>query len=194
VPVGQRLTNLLRGTKAHEPRLAAAPPDAWVDEGQWPVDEEVLPRFPFVRHGYDCTAVETHIAELERELDEGDQELAVLRTQSASRDEVASEIKRIGEQTSAVLIAANEQRTEILRVAQEEADRRVAEATARATLITAEAEARLRELYSHQEVAQHERDRLLEDVRRVSVALAALADSSQPTVQTGPIDAPSPDS
>jgi vacuolar-type H+-ATPase subunit H len=78
-----------------------------------------------------------------------------------------------------VLIAANEQRDEILRTAREEAGRSVADARAKATLITSEGEARLRELQAQHEAAERERDCLLEDVRNVSAALAALADSPQ---------------
>src|SRR5205807_9203430 len=114
---------------------------------------------------------------------EVDRELAELRARSVSRDEVSNQIKRIGEQTSAVLIAANEQRGEILRMAREDADRRVAEATGRATSITAEGETRLRELQAQHDVARCERDRLLADVRRISAALATLAGSGEEPVQ-----------
>jgi hypothetical protein len=174
-PVGQRLASLLRGANDPDERLHGAQPAEWVEDEQWPAHEDVQPRFPVVRHGYDCTAVDVHVAELEQELAELDSELAELRTQGASQD-VANEIKRVGEQTSAVLIAANEQRGEILRVAREEADRCVAEATAEAGAITAQGEARLRELQAQHETALRERDRLLEEVRAVSAALAALAD------------------
>jgi hypothetical protein len=152
------------------------------------VDEDVLLRFPVVRQGYDCTAVDAHVAELERELSEVDRELAELRSQSASRDEVASELKRIGEQTSAVLIAANEKRGEILREAQEEAERCVAEATATARAITEESEMRLRELQVQHEAVQQERERLLGEVRSVSAALAALADSRHEPLSDQPAE------
>lgn len=176
-PVGERLANLFRGSKDHDPRFREPEEAEWLAGEQWPTGDEVLPRFPLTQHGYDCAAVDAHVAELERELSEVDRELAELRAQSAPRDEVAGEIKRIGEQTSAVLIAANEQRAEILRGARDEADRWIAEATAQATTLTAESEVRLRELQSQHEAVERERDRLLEEVRAVSVALAALADS-----------------
>ena len=173
--VGQRLTNYFRGVPAY----AEEPDDGQATVGfemPWPEEqEEVLPRFPITRSGYHCAAVDQHVASLEQELAEIDSELVELRASSASRDEVSIEIKRIGEQTSAVLIAANEQRDEILRTAREEAERCVADARAKATLLTSEGEARLLELEAQHHAAERERERLLDDVRNISAALAALA-------------------
>lgn len=176
--VRQRVTNFLRGPKEDFDQALGT---SEIDAQQWGGEAEALPRFPLARRGYHCAAVDAHVAELERELAEVDRELVELRAQSVSRDEVSIEIKRVGEQTSAVLIAANEQREEMLRTAREEADRWVADARAQATLITSEGEARLRELQAEHEAAERERERLLDDVRNVSAALAALADSSQGT-------------
>jgi hypothetical protein len=189
-PVGQRLVNFLRGPKDQDPTGIEETVE-FADGERWAEREEVLPRFPLARHGYHCAAVDEYVIELERELAEVDRELAEVRAYSVPRDEVSDQIKRVGEQTSAVLIAANEQRDEILRAAREEADRQVAEATARATLITAEGEARLRELHAQHESAARERDRLLDEVRSVSTALAALADSGQvPTSPSQPEQQP----
>jgi len=176
--VRQRLANAFRGESDLDPRPGGRELVGWLRDERGAVGAEVLPRFPLSRHGYDCAVVDEHVAQLERELAEVDQELIELRARSASSDEVASEIKRIGEQTSAVLIAAHEQREEILRVARAEADRLVADATAEARAVTAAGEARLRELEAQNEAAHRERDRLLEDVRTVSAALVALADSA----------------
>jgi hypothetical protein len=178
-PVGQRVVNFLRGPKIQDDGYDEQQPTSVIEDDRWSEGEEVLPRFPLARRGYHCAAVDTYVAELEQELAEVDRELAELRAQSAPRDEVSIQIKRVGEQTSAVLIAANEQRDEMLRTAREEADRQVAEATAKATLITANGEARLRELHSQHAAAGRERERLLDDVRSVSVALASLADSGR---------------
>jgi DivIVA protein len=149
---------------------------AFAQEAEPGPAEEVLPRFPIVRQGYDCPAVDEYIAELERELAEADRELAQARGQAAPSEEVNRELKRIGEQTSAVLIAAHEQRDEILRIAREEADRCRAEAAAEASALKHEAETRARELEARNHTTRMERDRLLEDVRRVSAGLAALAE------------------
>ena len=171
--IGQRLTGAFRP----------------VDEGEYaggdtqamdllPAEDEVLPRFPMSRQGYHCASVDEYVAELEQELGALSHELAQLRTQTETQDEVRSEIQRIGEQTSAVLIAAHEQREEILRLARVEADRAVADARTQASRLTAESEARLRELMSVGEAIQRERDRLLDEARSVSVSLAALVDGA----------------
>ena len=135
------------------------------------------PRFPLAPRGYDRVAVDEFIAELELELAEADRELAEVRAGVDSADEVQAELKRIGEQTSAILIAAYEQRDEILRAAREEAESSVAEAVAKADALVADGEARRRELEAQNGAAYQERDRLLEEIRTVSAGLAALADS-----------------
>jgi DivIVA protein len=177
-PITRRIANTLRGTEDHDSPPWEQHLADWPEEQRGTVAEELLPRFPLTRHGYDYEAVDEQIAELERELAAVDQELAELRARRESRDEIAVELKRIGDQTSAVLIAANEQRDEMLREAQAEADRLVADATAKSRAVTAEGEARLRELDAQTQAVHRERDRLLEDARSVSAALAALADSA----------------
>jgi DivIVA protein len=128
-------------------------------------------RFPWSVRGYRRSAVDQHIAELERELSEIGCELIELRASATLREEVANEMRRIGEETAGVLIEAHHQRDAITRAAEEEAHRRVADATARASAITAEGEARLRELDAQRQAAHQERDRLLESALAASVAI-----------------------
>ena len=176
---GQRLARALIGVEPQEPQEGRGEVARWLRDERGAVGEEVLPRYPVARRGYDCTAVDEHVSVLERALAELQRETVELRAQAASPDGVADEIKRIGEQTSGVLIAAHEQREEMLRTARAEANRCVAEATARATAITAEAEGCLRELEARSGAVHRERDRLLDDARQVSTALAALANAAQ---------------
>src|SRR5437764_8956955 len=89
----------------------------WIAGERGAVGEDVLPRFPLARRGYDCAAVDEHVAELEQDLAALDAELAELRAQKDAQDDVTSHIKQIGEQTSAVLVAAHEQREQMLRSA-----------------------------------------------------------------------------
>jgi DivIVA domain-containing protein len=170
-PVGQRLVSALRsgGTRSQ----LAVPGKNRVEA----FGGGSLQRFPVVRRGYDPAAVEAYVAELEAELAAVDRELVELRGSGAAAQEVASEIKRIGEQTSAVLMAAHDQREAILRGAREEAERCVAQATATASALTAECEARLHELEHQTELAHGERNRLLAELRTISGALAAVADA-----------------
>jgi hypothetical protein len=140
------------------------------------------PGFPIVARGYDRLAVDQSIAELQMELAEADRELAEVRNRLDTADEVQTELKRIGEQTSSVLIAAYEQRDVILREGREQAQSAVAEAGARASAMVADGEARLRALETRTEAVQRERDRLLREIRTVSSGLAAVVDS----VETSP--------
>lgn len=183
-PVRERLAGVFHAAGDSRPRLGGTPPP---DEREG-LSDEVPPQFPLARNGYDRVAVDRHIAELERELSELDRDVVELRSGRLSNDRVASELRRIGEQTSEVLISAHEQRGEILRVAREEAHRCVAEAQARARTITVETEARIRDLKGENEAAQRQRDRLLEDMRTVSNALARVVDAAQERIPSrGPV-------
>lgn len=178
-PVRQRLAGVFGAGDDPDPPSQGSRTARWLPDEREAVSDVAPPRFPLARNGYDPRAVDRHVAELEGELADLDQELAQLRSQVLSTDDVATEIRRIGEQTSEVLITAHEQRGEILRVAREEADRSVAEAQARARAITLEGEARMRGLETQNEAALHERDRILEDLRTVSAALATVVDSAR---------------
>jgi DivIVA protein len=156
--------------------------ERWVTfarEADQSTEEHILGRFPIVRHGYDCPAVDEFIADLERDLSEADRELAELRGRAPASDEVTNELKRIGEQTSAVLIAAHEQRDEILRAAKEEAERCVAQARAQAATLSADSQAELRELEARKAETRRERDRIFEEIRTFSTALNALIEPPQ---------------
>jgi DivIVA protein len=155
--------------------------------------DEPLPRFPIARHGYDCTAVDGHIAELEAELLGLDRELAELRARTPSEGEVVAEIERVGEQTSAILIAAHDQAQETSRSAQAQADRCMADAAANAVAITSEAKRQVRELESEKQSIECERRRLLEDIRGVAAALSSLADGASERFAPHPEDGASPD-
>lgn len=182
-PVGQRLASVFRPADP-DPRPEGRRLARWLPDEREEVSDELPARFPLARNGYDRAAVDQHVAELERELSEVDRELVELRSRPVSNDEVATEIRRIGEQTSEVLITAHEQRGEILRGAREEADRCVAEAQAQARAMALEGQARLRDLEAQNEAAQRERDRLLDDLRSVSAALTTVVDSAEGRIPT----------
>lgn len=136
------------------------------------------PRFAVVRQGYDCPAVDRYVAELEQELIALDREIEQLREQAPSEGEVKTEIQQLGEQTSAILIAAYEQAQQTTRLAQEEADKCIADAAAKALAMTSDTKEQLRELEAEQQSLRHERERLIGDVRRLSAALTTLADEA----------------
>jgi hypothetical protein len=138
-------------------------------------EDDVLPRFPIARQGYDCLAVDEHIAELERELAELDEELLQLRSRPPVENEVAAEIHRIGEQTSSILLTAHDKAQETTRRAQDEAERCVADAAANALAITEGANRQLREI---------ERKLFVQDIRNIAGALSSLAEDAE--TEAGP--------
>ena len=161
--------------RAKEEWEAAGQPDYQVSDEPTAAWDQVLPRFPVARHGYDCAAVDEHIAELEQEIAELDRELAEVRARAPVDDEVAAEIHRVGEQTSSILLAAHDKAQEITRQAQEQADRCLADAAASAISMTKEADRKLHEMGGEKALLIRERARLLDDVDHVSRALAELS-------------------
>lgn len=155
--------------------------------------DEVLPRFPVVRHGYDCAKVDEYVGELERELAELDLELAEVRANPPARNETAAEIERIGKETSTILLAAHESAQDTIRQAQAQADSCLSEARSTAVVITNEANRRVGELRDEIAALRRDRSRILEDVRRSAGALSALADDvveSPPTELAAPVPVP----
>ncbi len=172
--LSERLSRTFGGVDRTRPELPA-----WVtgEELDYPAASETVAfspleqRFPVVRNGYDCAAVDQQFEGLEREL-------AALRAQSSSTDAVAAEIDRIGTQTAAVLQAAYDQAAQITRGAREQADKCLADAAANAIGITEKANRRLRELDVETDSVWQERARLIDDARGVATALLSLADDA----------------
>jgi hypothetical protein len=140
--------------------------------------EDTLPRFPITRQGYDCAAVEEHISELERELGDLERELAETKSQESSRDEVATEIERIGEQTTAILVAAHDQAQQTTRLAQEQAERCVSDAAANAVAITEEANRRLHDIECETTCLRHEHARLVKEIHSLAGTIRSVADAA----------------
>jgi hypothetical protein len=136
-----------------------------------PETNDAAPRFPLARFGYNRVAVDQQLAELERELGE-------LRTRVEPPISINEEIARLGEQTASILVVAHDKAQETTRLAQEQADRCIADAASNAVAITAQAKERLRELDGETDSVWRERERLIEDVRAVSVALGSLAEQA----------------
>jgi cell division septum initiation protein DivIVA len=123
--------------------------------------EQQRRRFSWSLLGYRRRAVDHHVAELEREINELDAELIELRAAATLREEVAAEMRRIGEETAGVLIEAHRQRDSIMRAAEDEARRLVGDATAR-----------VQELELQRAAVHQERDRLLHNAFAASTAIA----------------------
>jgi hypothetical protein len=135
-----------------------------------------MSRFPISRQGYDCAAVDAHVAELEVELGELERQLNEARLQVSAKSEVAREIDRIGEQTSAILVAAHDEAQQTVQLAESHANTVIADATSYAAALTEEANVQLRAIEEETRSITRRRDCLIEDVRHTAKALNALAD------------------
>lgn len=172
--VAGRFANWISGADrivGEQPQVDEAPAsDPMRELTAGPLSDESAP-FPLAPFGYNRAAVDEHLAELEREL-------AELRADRQPPVSITEELERIGEQTASILVVAHDKAQETTRLAQQQADRCVADAAANAVAITTQAKDRLRELDVETDAVWRERERLLEDVRGVSAALATLADEA----------------
>ena len=142
------------------------------------VEDEILPRFPVTRQGYDCDAVDAHVAELEDELAELERQLDEARAHVPSREAVATEIERVGAQTSAILVAAHDEAQATVRLARTHADTVIADAASYAAALTEEATRTVQELEGRAASLNGEHERLLGEIRSTAGALHALADDA----------------
>jgi ElaB/YqjD/DUF883 family membrane-anchored ribosome-binding protein len=136
---------------------------------------EETPRFPIVRNGYDCPAVDQHVAQLEHDLAELEREAALLRTRARGEEEVRAEIQRIGEQTSAILVEAHDRAHETTSEAQETAQRMLDDARRQAQDITDTAERRRAETQRDVETLLGRRDQLVADLDALADKIAVVA-------------------
>ena len=173
--LGDRLARSLPSPVRAETEMEA------IAEPEYPEDEqatswyEVVPRFPLARSGYECAAVDEHIEMLERELEDLETEVEQLRTHTPAHNEVEAEIKRIGEQTSTILLAAHDKAKETTRQAQEQADKCMADAAANAIRITEEANRKKADVEVELRQLSAERSRLLADMEALAGTLSTVA-------------------
>jgi hypothetical protein len=177
-------------------RLAGPPQDYDTGSGHGvpepyaaPYTEPPMARFPIGRQGYDCDAVDAHVAELEVELAELERQLGEARLQASAKSEVTREIDRIGEQTSAILVAAHDEAQQTLRLAESHANTVIADTASYAAALTEQANAQLRTIEEQTRSMARRRDCLIEDVRHTARALNALAEDGSrplPDVQVDP--------
>lgn len=185
--VGARMTHLrdrVRGALAGfdlgqvaRPTVPAPDPDETqafdvLDDVPSPEPDGAPNRFAVAPLGYSRSAVDEHIAALERELSE----LRARRTDEEPAISITEEIERLGEQTASILVVAHDKAHETTRMAQERAEQCVTDAADNATAITEQAKRRLEALDVETDVVWQERARLLADARAVAQELTALVE------------------
>jgi DivIVA protein len=182
---GSRFGNLserLAGAFSNDAQTPLGP--QWDDDPEHPGDLDgfpsqdlVLARFPIARQGYDCEAVDEHMYALEAALTETQRELAELRGHSP-RAEIAAEIERLGEQTSAILITAHDKANETISLAQAQAQTCIADAASYAAALREEAKVEQRQAETETKSLRRERTRLINDMQKTATALSTLATDS----------------
>jgi DivIVA domain-containing protein len=124
--------------------------------------------FPIVMRGYDRAAVDAYVTRVNRII----AELQVTRSpQSAIRHA----LDQMSEETKGILERAHQSAEEIAARSRTQADDRVQGAEREARSMIEDAQARVRELDADADAVRQERNRLIEDIRRISDELQALA-------------------
>lgn len=138
--------------------------------------------FPVVLRGYDRVAVDAYVKHVS-------QVVAELHASRSPEGAIRRALERVGEQVSEILKRAHETAEQLtaqsrseaedrLMRAREEADQLLGEAHRKAQEITRDAERRARELDSEVDHIWGERDRIVEDVRKLAEDLGALASTA----------------
>ena len=124
--------------------------------------------FPIVLRGYAREEVDAFVAQVSALI-------AELDASRSPESAVRAALDRVGEETSGILQRARETADEITARSRAQADDRVQAAEREARSLRAEAEARAEELDADIEALWAERARLIEEVRRLSDELTAVA-------------------
>jgi hypothetical protein len=151
------------------------------------------PDFPIVLRGYDRVAVDAYVHRTNQLLTE-------LRSAHSPDAAVRRELERVGEQISGILQRAHDTAAEITTGSRREAEERLIEARREAEEIVVAARARLEEIDAETDRVWAERERIVEEIRRLAHELLGLsesaaspADAVEPELEGGPAPSPAVD-
>ncbi len=128
--------------------------------------------FPTVWRGYDPSTVDAYVRRVDRTIVE-------LQAERTPQDVVRRALDRVGEQTSAILREAEETAERMTAKSRADADERVQGAEREANDITARARGRLRDLDADIDRIWLERQRLIDDTRKLADRLLTVADDAE---------------
>ena len=148
--------------------------------------------FPVVLRGYDRVAVDAYVKHVS-------QVVAELHASRSPESAVRRALERVGEEVSEILMRAHQTAEQLtaqsrseaedrLMRAREEADELLREAHQKAEEITRDAERRARELDSEVDHIWGERDRIIDDVRKLAEELGTLASSAATRFPAAPAE------
>lgn len=136
------------------------------------VDEISGVAFPVVRRGYDREAVETYVARVS-------QLVAELDATRSPQHAVKRALERVGEETASILRQAQETAQQMTARAEARGREREQQAEREARRMKAEAQAEVRRLDADTDRIWEERQRLLEDTRKLAELLLRVADDAE---------------
>jgi DivIVA domain-containing protein len=170
-------SEIIRVTARRGAPVAPQPAPREIDPADTPDFEGEPPdanavTFPTSFRGYDQGAVDAYVRQVARTIDQ----LEAMRT---PQEAVRRALDRVGEQTSAILREAEETAERMTAKSRTEADDRVQRAEREADAITSQARSRLRELDVDIDRIWLERQRLIEDTRKLADTLLEIADDAE---------------
>jgi len=137
-----------------------------------PVDDPPVVEFPVVRRGYDRDAVDAYVARVSAVIEE-------LQASRSPQAAVRRALDRVGEETAGILRQAEGTAEQMRARSQAKADDRLLRAESEARELRAAAEKHVGALDNDTERIWQERQRLIDDTRKLADTLLAVADSAQ---------------
>jgi DivIVA domain-containing protein len=188
-PPPEAVTGVVRVSRRREQAAAAAAPAApepvEVPASDGPGSHELgSVTFATVWRGYDTAAVDAYVRRVSRALTE-------LEETRTPQDVVRRALDRVGEETAAILREAEEAAQRITTKSRSDAADRVQKADREAHEITLRARARLRELDADIDRIWIERQRIIDDTRKLADGLALIADHAEERFPAEELELPS---
>lgn len=128
-------------------------------------------RFPVVRRGYDRGAVDAYVTRVSLRL-------AELESASSPQDAIQRALDEVGQETAGILRQAQETARQMTTRAEAQARERLQHAVREAGRLLTDAEADVRRLDKDTDRIWAERQRLIDDVRRLAESLLGMADDA----------------
>ena len=164
----EAVTGVIRVGRLTEQAAAAAAPVPLTENGGLEPRALANVSFPTVWRGYDTAAVDAYVRQVSRTV-------AELEATSTPQEVVRRALDRVGEQTSAILREAEEAAQRITTKSRADAVERVQASEREAHEITQRARVRLRELDADIDRIWVERQRIIDDTRKLAQGLELIA-------------------
>lgn len=172
-PSAETTSAVVRVSRAREEAAATAAPAFVPAQVAAPASRDLANvTFPTVWRGYDTAAVDAYVRQVSRVLTE-------LEETRTPQDVVRRALDRVGQETSQILHEAEEAAQRITTKSRADAAERVQKAETEAHEITQRARTRLRELDADVDRIWLERQRIIDDTRKLANRLLEMADDAE---------------